>query len=1003
VTYERDPRGPRPVLQKRRRGALAPTLITLGVLIVLGLIASQFWTEVLWYQQLGYLQVYRTELITRILLFVIGAVVMGAAVAVSLVIGYRSRPIYAPVSAEQAGLDRYRESIEPLRRLVGVVVPVILALFAGSTASQKWKTVLLWLHAVPFHQKDPQFHLDIGFFVFTLPWLQFIVGFLTAVVLLSAIAALVTHYLYGGLRLQGAGQRLTSAARIHLSVLAGLFLLLRGLDYWLSRFALSTKDSRLITGLTYTDANAVLTARGVLAGIAVIIALLFFISAAVDRWRLIPLYGVALLVVSAIVIGGIYPAAVQRFQVAPSARQLEAPYIARNITATRQAYGLSQVQATDYAARTDADATALRDSAETIPGIRLLDPSLVSPTFGQLQQIKQYYSFPDSLDVDRYTIDGKERDTVIAPRELNLNAAPAAQRTWPNDHLFYTHGYGVVAAYGNQRTDDGKPVFFQQGIPSTGALGNYEPRIYFGEKSPDYSIVGAPKGATPQELDYPDNNASGQQNNTYDGKGGVSIGSKFRKLLYSIKFQDQNILLSKQVNSASKILYDRTPRQRVEKVAPFLTLDGDPYPAVVDGRIKWILDGYTTSSRYPYSRTQVLEDATSDSITHSTTSVAALDNQKVNYIRNSVKATVDAYDGTVTLYTWDKTDPVLKAWTKIFPNVVKPITDIDSQLMSHLRYPEDLFKVQREILQKYHVTDAGAFYGQQDFWAVPDDPTRSGYLLQPPYYLTLQMPGQKQTAFSLTSNFIPAGRTRSVLTGFLAVDADAGSVAGQPASTYGQLRLLQLPRDTVISGPGQVQNTFNSDPTVSQVLNLLQQSNTNVERGNLLTLPLAGGLLYVQPVYVRSSGGNSYPLLQKVLVAFGDKIGFANDLDGALDQVFGSGGNSTGTDTGTGSDTGTGTGTGTSTGTQTAAQARLQAALQQAATALKNSQAALKAGDFAAYGVAQKQLTTAVQDAVAAENAVAAAAGKAKSTPTPKATPSPSATPTVTPSPSATK
>jgi uncharacterized protein len=995
VTYERDPRGPRPVLQKRRRGALAPTLIALGVLIIVVLIASQMWTEVLWYQQVGYAQVYRTELITRVLLFVLGAALMAGAVASSLVIGYRSRPIYAPVSAEQVGLDRYRESIEPLRRLVGIAVPLGLALFAGSAASQQWQTVLLWLNRVPFNKEDPQFHMDISFFVFTLPWLQFIVGFLTAVVFLASVAALVTHYLYGGLRLQGAGQRLTSAARVHLSALAGLFLLLRGVDYWLGRFALSTRDSRLITGLTYTDANAVLTARGVLAGIAVIVAALFIITAVVDRWRLIPLYGVALLIVSAIVVGGIYPAGVQRFQVTPSARELESKYIQLNIDATRAAYGLSDVETTNFPAKTVADPAALRASAETIPGIRLLDPALVSPTFGQLQQIKQYYSFADSLDVDRYKIEGQTRDTVIATRELNLETAPREQRNWPNDHIFYTHGFGVVAAYGNE-TEAGRPVFFQSGIPSTGKLGVYQPRIYFGEKSPNFSIVGAPKGTPPQELDFPDDkNASGQQNNTYDGSGGVGIGSTFRKMLYAIKFQDQNILLSNQVNAQSKILYDRTPRQRVQKVAPFLTLDGDPYPAVVDGKIKWILDGYTTTSKYPYSRTQVLEEATSDSITQSSLAVASLDNQKVNYIRNSVKATVDAYDGTVSLYTWDTADPVLKAWTKVFPNVVKPLSEIDDDLMSHLRYPEDLFKVQRELLQRYHVNDAGAFYGQQDFWSVPDDPTRGKGLLQPPYYLTLQMPGQDQTSFSLTSTFIPAGRSRNVLTGFLAVDADAGVTGGKPRPGYGKLRLLQLPRETAISGPGQVQNTFNSDPTVSQVLRLLP----SVARGNLLTLPLAGGLLYVQPVYVQSSGNTSFPLLRKVLVSFGEKIGFADDLDSALDQVFGQSTAGKGGGTGGGTGGGSGAGNGSKTppsgsDTEAAALGRLKSALSDAATALKDSDAALKAGDFAAYGAAQKRLTTAVQEATDAQAAVAAAGAVSPkpSTPaSPSSSPSPSA------------
>jgi uncharacterized protein len=993
------------VLQKRRRGALAPTLVILGVLIVLGLIASQLWTDVLWYQQLGYVQVFRTELLTRVVLFLVGGLIMGGAVASSLVIGYRSRPVYAPVSVEQAGLDRYRESIEPLRRLVGIAVPVVLALFAGSAASQQWKTVQLWLNRVPFGQKDAQFNMDIGFFVFTLPWLQFLVGFITAVVFLAALAALVTHYLYGGLRLQGGGQRLTSAARVHLSVLAALFILLRGIDYWLGRFALTTKDSRQITGLTYTDANAVLTARGVLAGIALIVAALFVVTAIVDRWRLIPLYGVALLVVSAIVVGGLYPLAVQRFQVTPSARELEAEYIKRNIQATRTAYGIDKVQTQNYSARTDADPAKLRESAETIPGIRLLDPALVSPTFAQLQQIKQYYSFSDSLDVDRYPIDGQSRDTVIATRELNINAAPAEQRNWVNDHIVYTHGFGVVAAYGNERSADGSPVFFQKGIPSTGSLGDYQPRIYFGERSPDYSIVGAPRGASPQELDFPDDkNASGQRNNTYDGSGGVSVGSTFRQLLYAIKFREQNILLSKQVNSDSKILYDRAPRQRVQKVAPFLTLDGDPYPAVVDGKVKWIVDGYTTTSRYPYSRLQSLSDATSDSITANLNSVAPLPGSRVNYIRNSVKATVDAYDGTVTLYTWDTQDPVLRAWKKVFPGAVQSISKIDGNLMSHLRYPEDLFKVQRELMQRYHVSDPGAFFSQQDFWTVPDDPTRPNNLLQPPYYLTLQMPQTPAPSFSLTSTFIPAGRTRSVLTGYLAVDADAGSSPGKPKPGYGQMRLLQLPRDTVISGPGQVQNSFASDPNVSQVLNLLQRSDTTVQRGNLLTLPLADGLLYVEPVYVKSAnatGSISYPLLQKVLVSFGDKIGFANDLDGALDQVFGeNAGTSPDNPPLPGKDGGNADG---------AAQQRLQAALQNAAQALKDSDAALKAGNFTAYGEAQKRLSRAIQDATDAEAQVAAAA-KAKATPKPSvsaaATPSaaaPTSAAAGVPSPSATK
>jgi uncharacterized membrane protein (UPF0182 family) len=745
----------------------------------------------------------------------------------SLAIAYRSRPIYAPVSTEQASLDRYRESIEPLRRLVLITVPVGLGLFAGSAAAQQWQSALLWWNRVPFGKVDPQFGIDIGFFVFSLPWLQFLSGFATAVVILAGIAALATHYLYGGIRLQGGGQRISPAARMHLGLLLAVFLLLRGIDYWLGRYSLTTHDSPRITGLTYTDANAVLSARTVLAVIAVLVALLFVVAAFMEGWRLIPLYGLGLMVVCAIVIGSIYPAVVQRFQVRPNELAKERPYIQKNIQATLEAYGLDKVDTQAYPARTQATAGALRDDAATIPGIRLIDPARVSPTFRQLEQNKQYYAFPDVLDVDRYPIKGVERDTVIAVRELNLDQVRAQQRNWVNDHLVYTHGYGVVAAYGNERSSDGQPVFFQSGIPSTGELGKYTPQIYFGERSPEYSIVGGHTD-TPIELDFPDDNsAGGQRNTSYAGAGGVPIGSPLNRLLYAMKFREQNILFSDQINADSKILYDRTPRERVEKVAPYLTLDGDPYPVVIGGRVKWVLDGYTTSSHYPYSRLQTLQQATADSVTESAGNVVALGGQQVNYIRNSVKATVDAYDGSVTLYAWDEADPVLKAWQKAFGNTVKPLADIDGDLMSHLRYPEDLFKVQRWVLSTYHVDDAEGFFSGQDYWTVPTDPTRGSGEYQPPFFLTLQMPKQDKPSFSLTSTFIPqasqSGAVREILTGFLAVDSDAGDQKGKPRPGYGTLRLLELPRNSTVPAPGQVQNQINAYPPIQTQLNILRQ------------------------------------------------------------------------------------------------------------------------------------------------------------------------------------
>ena len=980
----------RPVVPPRRRGALLPALFVLAALVILVVIATRLWVDLLWFQSVGFSGVFTKTLGVRAVLFVIGALVAGGSVALSLSLGYRTRPIYAPVSPEQASLDRYREQVEPLRRLATLVIPIAIGLIAGATASQSWKVVLLWTNRSPFGVRDKQFNLDIGFFVFTLPFLRFVLGLLVACVVLSTIAAFVTHYLYGGLRLQGGGDRTTTAARVHLSVLVGLFLVLRGASYWLDRYSLTTASHTLasdFTGMTYTDVNAVLPAKLFLAIAAVVIGLLFVASIWTGSWRL-PAIGVSLLLICAIAVGGLYPAAVQRFQVRPSEGTREAPFIQRNIEATRAAYGLQDVDITEYDAQTTATSGQLRDDAETVPGIRLLDPSLVSDAFRQLEQVRQYYAFPDSLDVDRYRIGGESRDTVIAVRELQLSGIAAGQRNWVNDHTYYTHGYGLVAAFGNQRTTDGKPVFYEGDIPPTGELGEYEPRIYFGEQSPSYSIVGAPKSATPFEFDYPDASANGNKTTTYSGGGGVALSSFARRAAYALTLQEQNILLSNRVNSDSRILYDRRPRDRVEKAAPWLTLDGDPYPAVVDGRVKWILDGYTTTDAYPNAQKTTLERATQDSITERGSSVTALADERINYIRNSVKATVDAYDGSVTLYAWDDADPILKSWMKAFPGTVKPLSQVSADLMSHLRYPEDLFKVQRSLLARYHVTNPGTFYGGSDFWRVPDDPTQSGAVDQPPYYLTLQMPETDAASFSLTSTFIPSGTgTRNVLTAFAAVDADPGSTAGVKRKGYGKLRVLQLPKDAVVSGPGQVQNNFNANPTVSQNLNLLRQGNSRVESGNLLTLPVGGGLLYVQPVYVRGAGATSYPLLQKVLVSFGDKIGFADTLDEALNQVFGGNSGATAPD----GNVGGGTDPKPAPGPAQTAQQQLKAALADAQQAIKDGQAALAKQDFTAYGVAQRDLQDALTRAVAAD-------ARIPTTATPGAGPTPSVAPSATPS-----
>ena len=681
------------------------------------------------------------------------------------------------------------------------------------------------------------------------------------------------------------------------------------------------------------------------------------VAAFVGKWRL-PVIATGLMVVSSLILGGLFPWAIQTFQVVPNERTLEAPYIDRNLSATRAAYGIDDVLKVEYNATTDATPGALREDAETTASIRIIDPALVSSSFRQLEQFRQYYNFPNLLDVGRYNVDGVVQDTVLAVRELN-QAGLGDSQSWYNNTIVYTHGYGVVAAYGNQRTVDGQPVFMQSGIPTTGKLGSYEPRVYFGENSPAYSIVGAPEGAEPLELDFPAGEGENDQTyNTFTGDGGPMISGIIPRLAYALKFQSEQILLSDAITSESQILYDRDPRQRVAAVAPFLELDSDVYPAVVDGELLWIVDGYTTSNNYPYSRSEELAQIVSDS-----NSPGVFLRGQVNYIRNSVKATVNAYDGKVTLYEWDEKDPILKTWMKVFPDTIQPLSSMSGELLSHVRYPADLFKVQRALLGSYHVDEAGAFYSQQDAWMTPNDPVGGQGIgtLQPPYYLTMQVPGTESPEFSIYSTFIPRSTgesSRNVLTGYLVANANAGSEDGKKSEEYGRLTLLTLPKSTIVPGPGQVQNNFNADSEVSKLLNILRQGSTRVLNGNLLTLPVGGGLLYVQPVYIQSTGETSFPLLQKILVAFGDQIAFEDTLDQALTSLFGSSGmNPTPIPTDPNAEP-------TEPGTDVPVSPNLELALQQALEAIQEKEAAMASGDWTAFGKAEEKLKRAIQAAL---------------------------------------
>ena len=946
--FDDDPRDTTP---PRRQGRRSRALVITAVVIVLFFFAlttfSSIYTDRLWYRSGGYSEVFSTLFWTKTGLFLVFGALMALVVGANILVAYRLRPLFRPQSPEQTGLDRYRDAVTPIRTWLLIGVSLVLGAFAGTSAVGQWRSYLLWRNGVSFHSQDHFFHKDIGFYVFDLPWLHYLVNFTMAVTVVALLAAAVVHYLYGGIRLQTSHDRLSGAAQAQLSLLLGVFVLAKAADYWLDRFDLVSQSGGLITGMTYTDDHAVLPAKNILMGIAVICAVLFFLNVWRRTWML-PSIGLALLALSAILLGLIWPGIMQQFQVKPSEADKEKSYIAANIAATRQAYDLNNVKVDNYTSNSSVATGRLGSLDAQTSSTPLVDPQLVRQTFMQLQQARAYYSVAPVLDVDRYRIDGNDRALVLGVRELDQAGINTSDQNWSNLHTVYTHGNGVIAAYANQRPKDNSReltnIQWAEGVPTAEepvaqtALGNFRSQIYFGEDSPDYSIVGKAPGSRSVELDLAqsDSASAGAQDKTttYAGKGGVPIGGLFNQLMYAVKFGEPNFLLSGRVNANSQVLYNRDPRARVEKFAPWLTVDSDPYPAVVDGRVQWILDGYTVTDRYPGAERESFKTMIDDSL-QDTTGLRALPTDQINYMRNAVKATVDAYDGTVTLYAWDESDPILKAWEKAFPGTVKPKSEIPPDLLPHLRYPEDLFKVQRYQFARYHVTNAGDFYQGNNRWEVPPDPNIRGHK-QPPYRLFVDQPtasGGARSTFSLTSVFTPYNKSN--LAAFVSVDSDASD-----PSTYGRMRVLQLP-DSRTDGPGLIANKFSSDNEVRKALLPFQSGDAPPIFGNLLTLPVDDGLIYVEPVYaVRAGSTSGYPTLQFVLTSYGGEVGIGATLHEALADVLGVDNTTTTPPAGAG-----GTGNGGGKGTDGSVSQQIRAKLDAAESAFVKADQALAKGD----------------------------------------------------------
>ena len=956
-----------PPLGRRGRAALISVAVTLGLLLVIGW-AVAIWTDWLWFDEVGFTGVYSRELSTRFGLFLAASLGVGLFLFANLALAVRLRPFALPLSAEpppsELMLDRVRFTVGPrLGRWLGLPT-IALAFLFGLAAQGQWKTWLLFRNAQPFGVRDPQFGTDVGYYVFRLPFWQYLLGVGFAVVTLALLGALVVHTIFGAVRLTGPGDRITPGARAHLTSLIAAYVGLKAIAYELDKRALvldhnSTYDFH---GAGYTDVHALASAKEILAYLAIIVALAILVfSNAFLRNIVWPGVALGMLAISAIAIGGVYPWAIQTFKVKPTPT-LETPYAQRAIDATLRAYGMAGTSTQPYAATNGTPPPSLGTDKAIVQNIRLLDPAIVAETYTQLQQVRSFYDFGKKLDVDRYTVDGQTSDYVVGLRGINYDKLADAQRNWQNTHTVYTHGYGMVAAPADRLGCPGQPYFVSGFLGTSAApagcssgtdlLGVEQPRVYYGEGFSQYAVVGS-AGGTPVEYDRPAGE-SGAQYSTYTGEGGVPLDSAWRRTLYALSYMETNFLLSGAVNDTSKILYVRDPRERVQRVAPFLTLDGDPYPAVVDGRILWIVDGYTTASHYPYAQRVDLREATSDALTGAGTVAQA--RQEITYMRNSVKATVDAYDGTVTLYEFDDEDPVLRAWDRAFGGIVKPKASIPTSLAGHFRYPEDMFKVQRDLLTRYHVTKASDFTAGPDFWKVPDDPAQTTAIKgkQPPYYLYTQLPGQQQTQFQLVAALTPTGDRQNL----------ASLISGTYVDGKPQLRILELPKDTQVAGPNQAQQVMENKEAPRTDINIWKE---NVLRGNLLSLPYGDGMLYVEPLYVRSSGEKTYPQLRKILVAYGDRVGYADTLSEAIAQLTGSAPPPTPTvpTPPTGGDDSPGV---------TAAVARIQ-------KALADLKAAQQKGDWVGQGQALQDLETAIAEFNKANAAPAS--------PSPRASPSP--------------
>jgi uncharacterized membrane protein (UPF0182 family) len=972
------------------RRLLVGIIVGIAVLAIVFTALSGFFVDLLWFREVGYSQVFWTILRTKIALGVMFGALFFVLLYLNLLIVRRLTPHFRALTPEQEIVERYRLAFEPYAWWLIPLFSFVIALFVGFGVAGQWRTFLLWRNSagVSFGTTEPVFGRDPAFYVFSLPWLRFVQGWLFSSLIGITVLVALAHYLNGGIRPQapGFGEKVTPQVKAHLSVLLGVVVLTKAWGYYLGQFTLLTSTRGVVEGASYTDVHAQLPALRLLIVAAIVCAVLFLVNIRLRGWAL-PVIAVGLLAFVSIVAGAAYPAFVQRFRVAPQELQRERPYIAKNIAATRHAFGLDRIQAEERSVASSISAKDVQGNEPTISNVRVWRPSILLDNYAALQRIFKFYDFAD-VDVDRYDLDGQRRVVMVAAREVNQNTIPGVGGTWQNQHLKYTHGYGAVVSQANAASAQGQPAFTLQDIPPVGAptmtpLGS---RIYYGETAPVPFVV---VNTGVRELDFQRTATEQQVAPPYMGRGGIPIGGFFQRLLFAWRFRDVNLLISGLIDDDSRIMIYRDLKDRVPRAAPFLQFDGDPYAAIVDGRLKWIWDAYTTTDQYPYSQAMDLGGVVSPG-TNTPPLVGV-----ANYIRNPVKVVVDAYDGSVTYYVTDPTDPIIQVWENTFPDLFTPVSQAPESLVQHFRYPENLFQVQAARFTNYHVTNPDVFYGNQGFWQVPADPTQcrlqgqifsagSGACGQPgagavsmrPYYVLMRLPGDTQETFVLILPFTPQGRQNMVA--WMAARCDpnlqTASAEAPLGSQYGQTVSFEFPSGLNVDGPTQIFSLVNQDPTFSQERTLLGSGGSKVEFGDLLVIPVEGGLLYVEPVYVISQQTGAIPELKRVLVVNGGTVGIGNTLAEALDDSLG----------GAVAPPPSGGGKPPPTGGTT--QQQIAALLARAQQHFQAAQTALKAGDLATY---QAEIEAAAR-AVAHAAALAGTSSSGGPTPSPSASPSPS-------------